>query len=102
MAFAAVVDTVFDDPNMAADAIYTPAGGPGVPVRVLLSQPDAEVSLYGASVVVPTTLIQARVSEVPKPAQGDRFTVDDAVYEVNAKPVRDGTRLVWRIEAVEA
>lgn len=40
-AFAAAIDLLFEDPNMAVDALYRAGGaGSGTPVRVIRKAPD--------------------------------------------------------------
>jgi len=101
MTFSEMVDDLFDDPILAMDAIYTPAGGEtwDDPVRVMKSQPDVDVSPFGGSVVSATTVLEVRVSEIAEPGKGDTFAIGDDVYTVTGKPQRDEERLVWKLEA---
>lgn len=100
MAFSAMIDALFNDPLIAQDATYTPGGGGGgQAVRVILRQPDMAVSAFGTSVVVESTMVEVRVSQVAAPEVGGQFDIGGAVYVVSAAPKRDNTRLVWVCEA---
>lgn len=101
MAFSAMFDALFADPNMAQDAIYTPSGGDPVSVRVLLRQPDVAADPFGSSTLSASTLVEARVSDIPDPASGDTITVAGTAYTIQGAPRRDETRSVWSMEARE-
>ena len=100
-AFSAAIDATFLDANMAADAVYRGRlSNTDVPCRVIQAMPDA-VSDYGSAAIVSDTMrIDVRVSEVPAPTEGDRFTIAGEVFEVQGAPQRDRLRLVWKIEVV--
>lgn len=100
-AFASMWDAIFEDANLGTDAVYTPAGGTGVDVRVILHQADAQLDMLGGGVVTDTTKLLVRVSEVAGPKRGDTFEAAGVVYTVNADPKRDPRRVVWAIEAPE-
>lgn len=99
--FSAAIDTIFTDPNMAADAVWRTGGAlPGVPVRLIRDMPD-EVQAYGVSRVVSDTLIvSVRVSEVPSPKKGDICQFDGEIYVVQSAPRRDREGLVWSVALV--
>ena len=98
-AFAASIDLLFEDPNMAVDALYRAGGeGSGVPVRVIRKAPD-ELANFGDSRFVTDTLtLDLRVSEVPSLSKGDTIEIASEVFEVRSEPVRDRERLVWSAE----
>lgn len=99
-AFAAAVDLLFEDPNLALDALYrVGADDPGRMVRVIRKAPD-EVASFGASRVAgATTLLDIRTREVALPGKGDLVTIDGVLHIVQGSPRRDRERLVWIIEA---
>lgn len=99
-AFAAAVDTLFSDPHMADDAVYTPAGGDPVAVRVIARQPDKTIDVLGVTLASATTLFDLRVSDIAQPAAGDALETGGETYIVQGEPKRDAARLVWTIEAV--
>lgn len=99
-AFAAAIDDLFADPNLAVDAVYMPPGGEGVACRIMLRRPDETVEFGGSKLVVGSVLIEVRASEVSAPAKGGTFTVGDTTYAISAVPRRpDPDRLIWRCEA---
>ena len=71
-AFAAAIDVLFADPNLAIDAVYRAGGAdPGVPVRVILRRPDRIGEFGETRIVAETVVIDVRVSDVAAPAEGD-------------------------------
>jgi hypothetical protein len=98
-AFAVSIDLLFEDPNMAVDALYRAGGeGSGVPVRAIRKAPD-ELANFGDSRFVTDTLtLDLRVSEVPSLSKGDTIEIASEVFEVRSEPVRDRERLVWSAE----
>lgn len=98
-AFATAIDDLFADPNIAADAIYTPAGSDPMTARVIARRPDEIVGFGDARIHTATIAFDVRVSEVPAPVEGDTFTIGGETYVVQGEPVRDAERLVWTIEA---
>ena len=100
-AFAASVDVLFGDPNLALDAIYRDGGaGAGVPVRVVRRAPDAVTNFGDGRFVTDTVLIDVRTKEA-RPARGDTFEIGPETFEVISEPVRDSERLIWTCEARE-
>lgn len=83
--FALAVDAMFDDPNMAEDAIWRAGGATeGLPVRIRYRSPEAIVGLGGNQFDLVATLIEVRLSEIAEPARGDQVDVlddDGAVRE---------------------
>ena len=98
-AFAAAIDTLFADPNIATHAAFS-AGGvdPAVLVRVIIRQPD-RVGTFGATrIATATTMLDIRTSEVAAPAEGDTIEMDGTVYVIQGEPMRDAERLVWTLD----
>ena len=97
-AFATAMNMIFADPNMAVDAIWFAGGiGPGVAVRVIRKSPD-EITPFGAArILSETTMLDARVADMPSPAPGDliRIGVDDFILQGESKLDRE--RLVWTL-----
>jgi hypothetical protein len=101
-AFAAAVNAIFADRNMAADATWTPQGGATVPVRVIRKAPD-ELSTFGAArILADTTIIDVRVSEMPNPKPGDTIIIGLDTFTVQGEPKRDRERLIWTLDLVLA
>lgn len=100
-AFAAAIDAIFADPNMAADALWKAGGtGSGVACRVIRKMPDAEIAFGRSAVKVATILIDVRASEIAAPAKGDTVTIGSEVWRIEGAPRRDRDRLIWTCEAV--
>ena len=99
-AFAAAMDAIFSDPNMAADAIWYPFGGTPVPVRVIRKAPDDMTSFGAAHILSDTTLVDVRTSEMPNPKPGDGISIGTDSYVIQGEPKRDRERLIWTLELV--
>jgi hypothetical protein len=97
-AFAGLVDRLFADPNLGRDAVYEPAGGEPVSVRVVARRADALTEFGEARLWSETTRFDVRVAEVANPRPGDRIVVAGEAFVVQGEPVRDRERLVWMIE----
>jgi hypothetical protein len=97
-AFAGLIGRLFADPNLGRDAVYEPAGGEPLSVRVVARRADAVTEFGDARLWSETTRLDLRVSEVAEPRPGDRIVVDGEVFVVQGQPVRDRERLVWTLE----
>ncbi len=98
-AFAAAIDLLFEDQNMAVDALHRAGGeGSGTPVRVIRKAPDQLANFGDSRFVTDTLTIDLRVAEVPTLAQGDTIEIAGELFEVRSEPVRDRERLVWSTE----
>jgi hypothetical protein len=99
-AFAAAIDTLFADPNIATHAAFS-AGGvdPAVLVRVIIRQPDRIGTFGETRIATATTLFDIRTLDVAAPVEGDTIELDGAVYVIQGEPIRDAERLIWTIEA---
>lgn len=93
-AFAASIDAIFRDPNMAVDALWRAGGaGAGVPVRVIRRAPDRIANWGEGRFVTDTIFFDVRVSDVPALQPGDTFEIEGELFEVRSEPVRDRERL---------
>jgi hypothetical protein len=97
-AFAAAVDVLFADPNLARAATYQPADGDALPVRVIARRADAITEFGEARLWSETTRFDVRVREVANPRRGDRLVLDGEMFIVQGEPVRDRERLVWTLD----
>ena len=101
--FAAAIDALFADPNLAGDAVYRAGGAdPGIAVRVIVRRPDRIGDFGGTRIASETATFDVRTAEIAEPAEGDTLDVDGITYIVQGTPVRDAERLVWTIEARRA
>lgn len=96
--FAAAIDTLFADENIARDAIYVADGGTPVLVRAVLRRADDVTSFGAARLWSDTTRIDLRVTEVPNPRPGDRLEIDGEAFNIQGEPLRDRERLVWTVD----
>ena len=97
-AFAGAIDILFTDQNVGRDAVFTPAGGASVSVRIVARRAD-DVTTFGESRLwSETTRVDLRVAEVPNPRPGDTITLQGEVFTIHGEPVRDRERLVWTID----
>lgn len=97
-AFAIAISTMFADPSIAIDAIYTPVAGVPMSVRVIARRPDEIVGFGDTRVHAATAVFDVRISEVPSPADGDTLEVGGEIFVVQGDPVRDRDGLVWALD----
>ena len=97
-AFATAIDRIFADPNMAVAALWFAGGtGPGVAVRVIRKSPD-EITPFGAArIMSETTQLEARVADMPTPAQGDVIRIGAEDFLLQGEPKLDRERLIWTL-----
>ena len=97
-AFAAIVDALFADPNIGAEAVYIADGGTPVLVRIVSRQADAITDFGDARLWSETTRIDLRLADVANPRPGDRVEIDGEAFLIQGEPVRDRERLVWTVD----
>ena len=97
-AFATAIDRIFADANMAVDAMWFAGGtGTGVAVRVIRKSPD-EITPFGAGrILSETTLLEARVADMPTPAPGDLIRIGPEDFLLQGEPKLDRERLIWTL-----
>jgi hypothetical protein len=97
-AFKGAVDVTFA--AFGIDALYTPAGGDPIPVRVIARRPDTIVGFGETRIHAETTTFELRASEVADPRPGDQFMLGSETFVVQGEPERrDPDRLVWTVDA---
>ena len=102
-AFAAAIESIFADPNIARDAVWRAGGvGDGIPVRVVTRRPDQAVGFGDSRAILPAMLIEVRRSEAPDIAEGDLVEIGPDVFRIIAEPVQDSLDLVAVCEAAKA
>ena len=77
--FQGAVDATFA--AFGIDAVYTPAGGEPVSVRVIARRPDTIVGFGETRIHAETTTFEVRASEVADPRPGDQLSVGTAEME---------------------
>ena len=97
-AFAAAMNVIFADRNMAVDALwFAGATGPGIAVRVIRKSPD-EITPFGAGrILSETTQLDVRVADMPNPASGDLIRIGAEDFLVPGEPKADRERLIWTL-----
>jgi hypothetical protein len=95
--FQGAVDSTFA--AFGIDAVYTPAGGDPIPVRVIARRPDTIVGFGQTRVHTETATFEVRASEVATPRPDDQLTVGAEIFVIQGEPDRrDPDRLVWTID----
>lgn len=97
-AFATAMNMIFTDPNMAVDALwFADATGLGIAIRVIRKSPD-EITPFGAGrILSETTLLDARVADMPTPAPGDLIRISAEDFILQGEPKLDRERLIWTL-----
>jgi hypothetical protein len=95
--FLGAVDATFA--AFGIDAVFTPASGEPVPVRVIARRPDMVVGFGETRIHAETAIFEVRASEVGNPRPDDQLTVDGETFVVQGEPERrDPDRLVWTLD----
>ena len=97
-AFAAAIDALFADGNIARDVVYVADGGTPALVRAVPRRPDDLTGFGEARLWSETTRLDLRLAEVPVPRPGDRIEIDGEAFLIQGEPVRDRERLVWTVD----
>jgi hypothetical protein len=96
--FVGAVDATFA--VFGVDAVYTPAGGDPVPVRVIAKRPDTIVGFGETRIHANTATFEVRASEVASPRPDDQFIVHGQTFVIQGEPERrDPDRRVWTVDA---
>jgi hypothetical protein len=83
------------------DAVYAPAGGDPLPLRVIARRPDAIVGFGETRIHAETATFEVPASEVASPPPGDQLTVGGETSVVQGEPERrDPDRLVWTLDVM--
>jgi hypothetical protein len=81
------------------DAVYMPAGGEPVSVRVIARRQDTIVGFGETRIHAETATFELRASEVANPRSGDQLTVGGESFVIQGEPERrDPDRLVWKVD----
>ena len=96
-AFVGAVDATFA--AFGIDAVYMPAGGEPVAVRVIARRPDAIVGFGETRIHAETATFEVRASEIANPRPDDHLIVDGQTFVIQGEPERrDPDRLVWTLD----
>jgi len=95
--FQGAVDATFA--AFGVDAVYTPAGGEPVPVRIIAKRQDNIVGFGDTRIHTETATFEVRASEVASPRSEDQLIVDGQTFVIQGEPERrDPDRLVWTLD----
>jgi hypothetical protein len=95
--FQGAVDATFA--AFGIDALYTPAGGEPVPVRMIPRRPDTIVGFGDTRIHAETATFELRASEIADPHPDDQLTIGSESFVVQGEPQRrDPDRLVWNLD----
>jgi hypothetical protein len=95
--FEGAVDATFA--AFGIDALYTPAGGDPIAVRVIARRPDTIVGFGEIRIHAETATFEVRASEVANPRPDDQLMVGGETFVVQGEPERrDPDRLVWTVD----
>ncbi|MEE3046650.1 MAG: hypothetical protein VX620_15480 [Pseudomonadota bacterium] len=99
---AAFFETLFFDPFCSSSADYIPKVGDTTPdIRVIKSIGDQQSEIFGQPAVTTDIVIEVRGDDVAQPVKGGKFDIAGTLFEINAQPMRDITRNVWRCTCFE-
>ena len=99
-AFDLATNTLFNDPNLAADGLLRLGGtGPVQAIRVISAMPDRFANFGEGRFVVDTVLLNIRLSDATELSAGDTVEIAGQLHEISGTPTRDTGRLVWLAEA---
>jgi hypothetical protein len=100
--FAAALDLLFADPNLAHEAWHRDGEGQFRRLRIILRRKD-EVTEFGAARLWSETFrFDVRASDLPNPRPQEQILFRDETFLIQGEPLRDRERLIWTIEAAPA
>ena len=100
--FAAALDLLFADPNLAHEAWHRDCEGQFTRIRIIMRRSD-EVTAFGAARLVSETLrFDVRARELPAPLPDEQILLGEETFLIQGEPIRDRERLIWTIEATPA
>lgn len=101
-AFAAAVDLLFTDPNIAIEAWHRGGDGQFTRLQIVPRRSDSVTGFGDARLWSETFRFDVRVSELPAPRPQEQILVGDETFLIQGEPVRDRERLIWTVEAAPA
>lgn len=96
------MEMAFTDPNLSRAAWYRDQAGQYREVRVVLRRPDESIAFGAGRFVGETVLADVRVCDVAEPLDGQTILIEEESFLIQGAPIRQSTRLVWRLELVPA
>lgn len=84
---------------LGVDAVYTPAGGDPVTIKVMPRRPDEVLDIGETMIVTGTNIFDIRIADIEEPAEGDTLEFKGKTYVVQGPPqARDPDRLIWTVD----
>lgn len=100
MSFSAMIDQLFTDPVLGADATFQTGASAPYPIRLMVQQPDTAIGFGDGQFHTSQTLFDVRQLEVVEPKIGDKIFYKNITYVIQSEPKADRERLVWRLDVV--
>lgn len=100
-AFSRGLDVIYQNPEFAVAAIYTPPAGAPVAVTIRWTRPDDSVSLSGMATRLSKTVALVRAAEIADPQKGAGLTAAGTSYTLGNRE-RSEDRLEWILDLKEA
>ncbi len=100
MSFGALLDTLFNDPNLGVDIVYRPVAGLPIACRASFAQPDITVQLESSQARDRSRILIVKASDIPEPSQKDAVEVPAGgdAFRIVQFSSGDPMRLTWRLE----
>ncbi|WP_136646444.1 hypothetical protein [Tabrizicola sp. YIM 78059] len=98
-AFAAAMDRIFTQADMAAPALWISATtSEERPIRIIRRAPDRVNDFGACRFVSDTTVVDVRVADLPTPRPGDVIVIGADSHVIQGEPLRDRERLIWTLD----
>ena len=96
-AFDAAADILAADPNLGADALYTPSGEAQMALRVVLSREEGPATGVGYGIVAAGFYVMIPVSAIPdRPQREELLSIGALNFTIEAAEL-DQTGASWRV-----
>lgn len=97
--FAAAMDRIYANPSMAEAAVWISATtSEERPIRIIRRAPDRITEFGAGRIVSDTTMVDARISDLPDPRAGDLIVIGAESFTIQGEPIRDQERLIWTLD----
>jgi len=81
---------------------YRLVDGREIATRFIAKQADVVESFGDARLVLGTHRFDVLASEVARPKEGERFTVNSQTYQMVGEPLADSDHLIWTLTGAPA
>jgi hypothetical protein len=97
--FAAAMDRIFTQADMAAPALWISATtSEERPIRIIRRAPDRVTDFGAGRFVSDTVVVDVRVADLPAPRPGDVIVIGADSHVIQGEPLRDRERLIWTLD----